>query len=35
MLPISNQPARTYASAKTHKFSPVDSVNIMTLSSNQ
>ena len=28
MLPISNQPARIYASAKSNKFSSVDSVNI-------
>ena len=31
MLPTSNQPARIYASAKTHKFSSVDSVNINDL----
>ena len=28
MLPTPNQPARIYASAKTHKFSSVDNVNI-------
>ena len=31
MLPTSNQPARIYASAKTHKFASVDSVNINDL----
>ena len=31
MLPTSNQPARIYVSAKTHKFSSVDSVNINDL----
>ena len=31
MLPTSNQPARIYASAKTHKFSSVDNVNINDL----
>ena len=31
LLPTSNQPARIYASAKTHKFSFVDSVNINDL----
>ena len=31
MLPTSNQSARIYASAKTHKFSSVDSVNINDL----
>ena len=31
MLPTSNQPARIYASAKTHKFSSVDSININDL----
>ena len=31
MLPTSNQPARIYASAKIHKFSFVDSVNINDL----
>ena len=28
MLPTSNQPARIYASAKTHKFSSANSVNV-------
>ena len=31
MLPTSNQSARIYASAKTHKFSFVNSVNINDL----
>ena len=31
MLPTSNQPASTYSTAKTHKFSSVDSVNINDL----
>ena len=31
MLPTSNQPARIHASAKTHKFSCFDSVNINDL----
>ena len=31
MLPTSNQPARIYVSAKAHKFSSVDSVNINDL----
>ena len=31
MLPTSNQPARTYASAKSHKFSSVYSINISDL----
>ena len=31
MLSTSNQPARIYASAKTHKFSSVDNVNINDL----
>ena len=31
MLPTSHQPARIYASAKTHKFSSVDAVNINDL----
>ena len=31
MLPTSNQPARIYATAKTHKFSSVDSVSMNDL----